>query len=213
MDKFQQPFVLEMLNNMKEYYQMPAFWTDKEKNYSIGVGYCPSCNAIKNITSTRRSYDGSDCNGDHFSSRSVPLQCFDRRHEGVIKFSPQDFDSFLKYIAFFKKNKGFLEKFELKSLDSNKEMPNVKVTNKTYELFRDLINKWEIDEIKSMHNPDYINTNEFATIVNNYEMWNLVGEKTQIEDIKSLHNLSKKYKEISGKYKKEISGIEEILNS
>jgi hypothetical protein len=213
MDLTKKPFVLEMLNDMKEYYQMPARWTDKEKNYSIEIGYCPSCNAIKNVTSTRKSYDGSDCNGDHFSSRSVPLQCFDSRHEGAIKFSPGDFDSFLKHIAFFNKNKEFLGKFELKSLDSDKGMPDIKVTNKTYELFRDLINKWETDEIKPMHNPTFLNSDEFQGLVNDYSIWNLAGNKIQIEDIKSLHNISREYKRISGKYKKEISGIEEILIS
>lgn len=150
MNTLEKPFVLEMLNDIKDYYQMPAFWRDREKNYFIAIGYCPSCDEITNLTEVRRTSDGSDCLGEHCTNHFVPLQCFDLRHEGAIEFSPKRFNSLLKYLTFFNKNKKFLGEFELKKI------PNVEITNKTYEVFRDLINAWENDEIKEMHNVTYI---------------------------------------------------------
>ncbi|MEK6845059.1 MAG: hypothetical protein AABX44_02265 [Nanoarchaeota archaeon] len=205
MDSAEKPFVLEILDDMKKYYQISTLWTDRIKNYFIKIGYCHSCNKITNLTDIRRIFDDSDCLGKCYHPKKVPLQCFNSEHEGVIEFSPRKFDSLLKYLAFFNENNKFLGKFKIKKIR------DAKITNKTYKIFKNLIDNMKNDEIKTMYNTEYIHTGEFSKVVKNYKKWNLMKKEQQIDDIKSLHKISQTYQKSVKKCKKEILGIEEIL--
>jgi len=208
MNDLKKSFILELMNDIKNYRQMPAFWSNGEKNFSIGVGYCFSCDAIKGLTKYRKRFLGNDCLGSHYETDSVPFQCFDSWHEGVIEFSPVDFDSFLKFIQFFKDNKNIIKDIQFKE----GETPNVKINNATYKVFRSLVDSWEDNEIGRMHNPDYINTDEFAKLVEDYEKWHSFGKRGQIQEIEFLHKTSLEYLTHSKKFNEEISPLRGILS-
>jgi len=207
MENPKESFTLELMGDIKNYYQMPACWSDKERTFSIGIGYCPSCDAIKATTNYRRRFLGNDCNGPHYETDTVPLQCSDSYHKGAIKFSSLDFDSFLKKVQFLKDHKETLEDVRFKE----GKAPNVGVNNRTYKIFRDLVDSWGEKEIRRMYNPDFINTEEFAKLVEDYERWHSLGKRNQIQDIKFLHESSLESQVLSKQFEEDIAPLKKIL--
>jgi len=144
---------------------------EQERNPHVSLGYCKDCESLRGITNYRVYSLGSDCMGEHWETKNVPLQCFSLRHEDVLKVSTSNLFGLQKFFG-----EEFISKF-IKTLDN-----------------------WPEEEgFPNKGNFNIYGTEEHKKLIELYGMWNNISEGDKQDQLSNVMILQHERKKLEDK--------------